>query len=91
MMSNNLIYVSIQGQYKFVLKVTDADGKSDEDVVKVYVKPPTNLPPVAVAGPGKELSLPLPSSPGSLARVRLTLPPVLREEEDFSFPLLVNM
>ena len=38
-----------------------------------------------------ELSLPLPSSPGSLARVRLTLPPVLREEEDFSFPLLVNM
>ena len=60
MMSNNLIYVSIQGQYKFVLKVTDADGKSDEDDVKVYVKPPTNLPPVAVAGPDKELSLPLP-------------------------------
>ena len=59
MMSNNLIHVSNQGQYKFVLKVTDADGKSDEDDVKVYVKPPTNLPPVAVAGPDMELSLPL--------------------------------
>ena len=38
-----------------------------------------------------EFSLPLPSSPASVARVKLTLPPVLREEEDFSFPLLVNM
>ena len=25
------------------------------------------------------------------ARVKLTLPPVLREEEDFLFPLIVNM
>ena len=38
-----------------------------------------------------ELSLPLPSSRDGVARVRLTLPPVLREDEDFSFPLLVNM
>ena len=38
-----------------------------------------------------EFSLPLSSSPASVARVKLTLPPVLREEEDFSFPLLVNM
>ena len=38
-----------------------------------------------------ELSLPLPSSPGAVARVKLSLPPVLREDEDFSFPLLVNM
>ena len=38
-----------------------------------------------------EFSLPLSSSPATMARVKLTLPPVLREEEDFSFPLLVNM
>ena len=37
-----------------------------------------------------ELSLPLEESPAP-ARVRLTLPPVLREEEDFTFPLIVNM
>ena len=31
--------------------------------------------------------------PGSAvpARVKLTLPPVLREAEDYKFPLLVNM
>ena len=28
---------------------------------------------------------------GAGARVRLTLPPVLRETEDYKFPLLVNM
>ena len=37
-----------------------------------------------------ELSLPLEESPVD-ARVKLTLPPVLREEEDFTFPLIVNM
>ena len=37
-----------------------------------------------------ELSLPLEESPVA-ARVKLTLPPVLREEEDFTFPLIVNM
>ena len=50
----------VQGQYSFVLKVTDEAGQSDEDDVKVYVKPPTNLPPVVNAGPDQELSLPLP-------------------------------
>ena len=45
---------------RMVLKVTDEAGQSDEDDVKVYVKPPTNLPPVAEAGPDLELSLPLP-------------------------------
>ena len=38
-----------------------------------------------------EFSLPLSSSSAALARVKLTLPPVLREDEDFAFPLLVNM
>ena len=37
-----------------------------------------------------ELSLPLEESPVA-ARVKLTLPPVLREEEDFTFPVIVNM
>ena len=32
----------------------------------------------------------LPGSPAP-ARVKLTLPPVLRAEEDFVFPLIVNM
>ena len=38
----------------------------------------------------KELTVPL---PGSItpARVKLIVPPVLREEEDFVFPLLINM
>ena len=37
-----------------------------------------------------EVTLPLEDSPAP-ARVRLTLPPVLREEEDFTFPLIVNV
>jgi len=49
-----------QGQYKFNLKVTDESGQSDEDDVKVYVKPPTNNPPTAKAGDDMDLSLPLP-------------------------------
>ena len=42
-----------------MLKVTDEAGQSDEDDVKVYVKPPTNRPPKADAGPDQDLSLPL--------------------------------
>ena len=37
-----------EGTYNFVLRVTDEAGQVDEDKVAVYVKPPTNLPPVAV-------------------------------------------
>eukprot|EP00092_Neocalanus_flemingeri_P001829 GFUD01001950.1.p1 GENE.GFUD01001950.1~~GFUD01001950.1.p1 ORF type:complete len:942 (-),score=163.76 GFUD01001950.1:271-3096(-) len=48
-----------QGIYNFLLKVTDVAGQSDEDRVAVYVKPPTNLPPVANAGPDQTLSLPI--------------------------------
>jgi len=48
-----------QGIYNFLLKVTDKAGQTDEDKVAVYVKPPTNLPPVAKAGPDQTLSLPL--------------------------------
>ena len=42
-----------------MLKVTDVAGQTDEDKVAVYVKPPTNLPPVANAGPDQSLSLPI--------------------------------
>ena len=38
----------------------------------------------------RQLTLPLPGSPAP-ARVKLLFPPVLREEEDFVFPLIVNM
>jgi len=38
----------------------------------------------------KQFSIPLPNSEYR-ARVKLTLPPVLREEEDFQFPLIVNI
>eukprot|EP00090_Calanus_glacialis_P008081 TRINITY_DN16425_c0_g1_i1.p1 TRINITY_DN16425_c0_g1~~TRINITY_DN16425_c0_g1_i1.p1 ORF type:complete len:942 (-),score=151.95 TRINITY_DN16425_c0_g1_i1:315-3140(-) len=48
-----------QGIYNFLLKVTDVAGQTDEDKVAVYVKPPTNLPPVANAGPDQSLSLPI--------------------------------
>ena len=37
-----------------------------------------------------ELSVALRDS-SAPARVKLTLPPVLREDEDYKFPLLVNM
>ena len=50
-----------QGTYNFLLRVTDEAGQSGEDRVAVYVKPPTNLPPVARAGPKRTLSLPLES------------------------------
>jgi len=48
-----------QGIYNFLLKVTDKAGQTDEDKVAVYVKPPTNLPPVAKAGTDQTLSLPI--------------------------------
>ena len=39
----------------------------------------------------RELSVALPGLRGVAARVKLLLPPVLREHEEFSFPLVVNM
>lgn len=39
-----------EGMYTFVLKVTDGSGQSSTAKVHVFVKPPTNSPPVAVAG-----------------------------------------
>ena len=36
--------------YNFLLRVTDSKGQTAEDRVTVYVKPASNLAPVAKAG-----------------------------------------
>ncbi|XP_053610675.1 dyslexia-associated protein KIAA0319 [Plodia interpunctella] len=47
-----------EGVYTFVLKVTDSSGQSSTAEVHVFVKPPTNTPPVADAGSDAFISLP---------------------------------
>ncbi|KAK7867796.1 hypothetical protein R5R35_001209 [Gryllus longicercus] len=47
-----------EGMYTFVLKVTDNSGQSSSAEVHVFVKPPTNKPPVANAGTDIVVSLP---------------------------------
>ncbi|XP_025410530.1 dyslexia-associated protein KIAA0319-like protein isoform X2 [Sipha flava] len=48
-----------EGLYTFVLRVTDnANQTSSPSEVHVFVKPPTNKPPVAIAGKNLTLSLP---------------------------------
>lgn len=44
--------------YTFVLKVTDNNGQSSESEVHVFVKPPTNKPPIANAGQDVFVALP---------------------------------
>lgn len=39
-----------KGIYTFILKVTDGSGQTSNATVHVFVKAPTNLPPVANAG-----------------------------------------
>lgn len=48
-----------EGIYTFELKVTDAKGQNSTSKVHVFVKPPTNLPPIARAGNNVTISLPL--------------------------------
>lgn len=48
-----------EGLYTFELKVADAKGQNSSSKVHVFVKPPTNLPPVARAGKSITISLPL--------------------------------
>jgi PKD repeat protein len=48
-----------EGIYTFELKVTDAKGQSSVSKVHVFVKPPTNLPPVARAASPISISLPI--------------------------------
>ncbi|CAK1586989.1 unnamed protein product [Parnassius mnemosyne] len=47
-----------EGVYTFVLKVTDSSGQSSTADVHVFVKPPTNTPPIAEAGSDIFISLP---------------------------------
>ncbi|KAF9805268.1 hypothetical protein SFRURICE_014019 [Spodoptera frugiperda] len=47
-----------EGVYTFVLKVTDSSGQSSTADVHVFVKPPTNTPPVAEAKAESFISLP---------------------------------
>ncbi|KAK9507074.1 hypothetical protein O3M35_008896 [Rhynocoris fuscipes] len=47
-----------EGMYTFVLKVTDDSGQSSSSDVHVFVKPPTNKPPTANAGPNVTIALP---------------------------------
>nr|CAD7198983.1 unnamed protein product [Timema douglasi] len=47
-----------KGIYTFVLKVTDSSGQSSSAEVHVFVKPPTNTPPVADAGQDLAVALP---------------------------------
>lgn len=47
-----------EGMYTFILKVTDESDLSDTSQVHVFVKPPTNKPPTANAGPNQTVALP---------------------------------
>ncbi|XP_066137669.1 dyslexia-associated protein KIAA0319-like protein [Euwallacea fornicatus] len=47
-----------EGVYTFTLKVTDSTNQSSTAQVHVFVKPPTNKPPVAEAGENVTISLP---------------------------------
>ena len=51
-----------QGSYTFALKVTDNNGATGLDSVKVTVNPAANLPPVANAGVSKTITLPVNST-----------------------------
>ena len=47
----------VKGVYKFQLKVTDNNGATGTDVVKVTVNAAANIPPVANAGPDQSITL----------------------------------
>ncbi|XP_026867464.2 dyslexia-associated protein KIAA0319-like protein isoform X2 [Electrophorus electricus] len=48
-----------EGDYTFQLTVTDSSGQQDTAQVTVIVQPENNKPPMADAGPDKELTLPV--------------------------------
>ncbi|XP_023555778.1 dyslexia-associated protein KIAA0319 homolog [Octodon degus] len=51
-----------EGEYTFQLIVTDSSGQQSTAEVTVIVEPEDNRPPVAVAGPDKELIFPVDSA-----------------------------
>ncbi|CAB1351186.1 unnamed protein product, partial [Coregonus sp. 'balchen'] len=58
-----------EGDYTFQLTVTDTAGQQDTAQVTVIVQPENNKPPVADAGPEKELTLPIENADGAVATV----------------------
>ncbi|WP_296703620.1 PKD domain-containing protein, partial [Algoriphagus sp.] len=54
------------GTYVFELKVTDDQGSSSQDQVKITVNAPENNPPRAEAGADISITIPNPNSPGSV-------------------------
>ncbi|XP_008933404.1 PREDICTED: dyslexia-associated protein KIAA0319 homolog, partial [Merops nubicus] len=51
-----------EGDYTFQLTVTDSAGQRSTAQVRLIVQPENNSPPVAVAGPDKELTFPVEST-----------------------------
>ncbi|XP_012890677.1 PREDICTED: dyslexia-associated protein KIAA0319 homolog [Dipodomys ordii] len=51
-----------EGEYTFQLMVTDSSGQQSVALVTVIVQPDNNRPPIAVAGPDKELVFPVESA-----------------------------
>ena len=51
-----------QGIYQYQLTVTDNSGANARDTMRVIVNAPVNIPPVANAGPDKNITLPVNSS-----------------------------
>ncbi|KFM79585.1 hypothetical protein X975_03608, partial [Stegodyphus mimosarum] len=49
------------GVYKFILKVTDTADQTSTTEVHLFVKPESNTPPIANAGPDQKVTLPLQS------------------------------
>ncbi|XP_035231615.1 dyslexia-associated protein KIAA0319-like protein [Stegodyphus dumicola] len=49
------------GVYKFILKVTDTADQTSTTEVHLFVKPESNTPPIANAGPDQKITLPLQS------------------------------
>ena len=48
----------VEGKYVFRITVTDDRGAKDNDDIQLVVNPKTNEPPVANAGPNKNITLP---------------------------------
>ncbi len=49
----------VQGVYQFELTVTDNNGATDNDVMRITVNPPPNQVPNANAGPNRTITLPV--------------------------------
>ncbi|MFT3980392.1 MAG: PKD domain-containing protein [Ferruginibacter sp.] len=53
----------VQGTYQYQLTVTDNQGATGRDTMKLIVNPPVNIPPVAHAGNDISITLPVNTAP----------------------------